>query len=225
MGAGSGLNKRKDKTLYRWVDWALCQKGSLRQLRIHYALHEKPRAALSPVLQPARFKRGLYRRIYFRGKAGTHRGPGIEPAFRAVLDQDKLERNLEFSSSLLAQRQKVLDQRSKYQAQHEEFQTGLRELYLDKVRGILSESDFLSLSQDFSKEKELLEGKIAETNRRLEELDARIAAGDNRRELVQRYTNLEHLTREMVEALIDYILVGKRQLGENDPPVEIHWNF
>ena len=141
------------------------------------------------------------------------------------LDQDKLERNLEFSSSLLAQRQKVLDQRSKYQAQHEEFQTGLRELYLDKVRGILSESDFLSLSQDFSKEKELLEGKIAETNRRLEELDARIAAGDNRRELVQRYTNLEHLTREMVEALIDYILVGKRQPGENDPPVEIHWNF
>ena len=37
--------------------------------------------------------------------------------------------------------------------------------------------------------------------------------------------HLEHLTREMVEALIDYILVGKRQLGENDPPVEIHWNF
>ena len=134
------------------------------------------------------------------------------------LDQDELERNLAISSSLLAQKQKVLDQRSKYQAQHEEFQTGLRELYLDKVRGILSEADFLSLSRDFSKEKELIEGKIAE-------LDARIAAGDNRRELVQRYANLEHLTREMVEALIDYILVGKRRLGESDPPVEIHWNF
>lgn len=127
------------------------------------------------------------------------------------MDQDELEQNLAFSSSLLAQKQKVLDQLSKYQAQQEEFQTGLRELYLDKVRGILSEADFLSLSQDFSKEKELIEGKITETNRRLEELDARIAAGDNRRELVQRYANLEHLTREMVEALIDYILVGKRR--------------
>ena len=141
------------------------------------------------------------------------------------LDQDELERNLEFSSSLQAQKRKTLDQRSKYQAQQEEFQTGLRELYLDKVRGILSEADFLSLSQDFSKEKELLEEKIAETNRRLEELDVRIAAGDNRRELVQRYANLEHLTREMVEALIDYILVWKRRPGESDPPVEIHWNF
>ena len=141
------------------------------------------------------------------------------------LDQDELEQNLAFSSSLLAQKQKVLDQLSKYQAQQEEFQTCLRELYLDKVRGILSEADFLSLSQDFSKEKELLEEKIAETNRRLEELDVRIAAGDNRRELVQRYANLEHLTREMVEALIDYILVWKRRPGESDPPVEIHWNF
>lgn len=141
------------------------------------------------------------------------------------LDQDELERNLNFSGSLQAQKRKTLDQRSKYQTQQEEFQTGLRELYLDKVRGILSEADFLSLSQDFSKEKELLEEKIAETNRRLEELDVRIAAGDNRRELVQRYANLEHLTREMVEALIDYILVWKRRPGESDPPVEIHWNF
>ena len=141
------------------------------------------------------------------------------------LDQDELEQNLAFSSSLLAQKQKVLDQLSKYQAQQEEFQTCLRELYLDKVRGILSEADFLSFSRDFSKEKELIEGKITETNRRLEELDARIAAGDNRRELVQRYANLEHLTREMVEALIDYILVGKRQPGGSDPSVEIHWNF
>ena len=52
-----------------------------------------------------------------------------------------------------------------------------------------------------------------------------MSAGDDRRELVQRYANLERLTREMVEGLIDYILVGRRQPGEAAPPVEIHWNF
>ena len=35
----------------------------------------------------------------------------------------------------------------------------------------------------------------------------KIAAGDNRRELIEQYTNLEHLTREIVEYLIDYISV------------------
>ena len=141
------------------------------------------------------------------------------------LNEEELERNLELPNALPAQKQRLLEQRDRIQAQLEEYQKGLRELYLDKVRGILSEEDFLSLSQDFSREKAQLEHRLEELEQHLEELEARIAAGDHRRELVQRYTHLEHLTREMVEVLIDYILVGRRQPGEAAPPVEIHWNF
>lgn len=141
------------------------------------------------------------------------------------LNEEELERNLELPNALPAQRQRLLEQRDRIQAQLEEYQKGLRELYLDKVRGILSEEDFLSLSQDFFREKAQLEHRLEESGQHLEELEARIAAGDHRRELVQRYTHLEHLTREMVEVLIDYILVGRRQPGEAAPPVEIHWNF
>lgn len=141
------------------------------------------------------------------------------------LNEEELERNLELPNALPAQRQRLLEQRDRIQAQLEEYQKGLRELYLDKVRGILSEEDFLSLSQDFFREKAQLEHRLEESGQHLEELEARIAAGDHRRELVQRYTHLEHLTREMVEVLIDYILVGRRQPGETAPPVEIHWNF
>ena len=59
----------------------------------------------------------------------------------------------------------------------------------------------------------------------LTEIEEKIAAGDNRRELIEQYTNLEHLTREIVETLIDYIYVGKRIPGTRDVPIEIHWNF
>lgn len=141
------------------------------------------------------------------------------------LDEAELERNLDLPNSLHAQKKRLLAQRDRIQAQLEEYRKGLRELYLDKVRGVLSEEDFLSLSQDFSREKAQLEHRLEESEQHLEELEARIAAGDHRREVVKRYTHLEHLTREMVEVLIDYILVGKRQPGEPDPPVEIHWNF
>lgn len=141
------------------------------------------------------------------------------------LDEAELERNLDLPNSLHAQKQRLLAQRDRIQAQLEEYRKGLRELYLDKVRGVLWEEDFLSLSQDFSREKAQLEHRLEESEQHLEELEARIAAGDHRREVVKRYTHLEHLTREMVEVLIDYILVGKRQPGEPDPPVEIHWNF
>lgn len=141
------------------------------------------------------------------------------------LNEEELERNLELPNALPAQKQRLLEQRDHIQVRLEEYQKGLRELYLDKVRGILSEEDFLSLSQDFSREKGQLEHRLEELEQHLEELEARIAAGDHRRELVQRYTHLEHLTREMVEVLVDYILVGRRQPGEAAPPVEIHWNF
>lgn len=141
------------------------------------------------------------------------------------LDEAELERSLELPNSLNTQKQRLLEQRDLIQAQLEEYRKGLRELYLDKVRGVLSEEDFLSLSQDFSREKVQLEHRWEESEQHLEELEARIASGDHRREVAKRYTHLEHLTREMVEVLIDYILVGKRQPGESDPPVEIHWNF
>ena len=49
--------------------------------------------------------------------------------------------------------------------------------------------------------------------------------GDNRRELIEQYTGVEHLTREMVEILIDKITVGKRIPGTRNVPIEIHWNF
>ena len=50
-------------------------------------------------------------------------------------------------------------------------------------------------------------------------------AGDNRRQIIEQYTNLEHLNREIVEKLIDYISVSNRIPGTREVPIEIHWNF
>lgn len=141
------------------------------------------------------------------------------------LDKDELERRIEFCDSLHAQKNRLMNDLSTYEKKIAEYAKGIRELYLDKVKGIISEQDYLELSRDFSSEKEHLERMVADTQKQVADLDARLAAGDNRRVLIDQYTNLDHLTREMVEILIDYISVGKRPAGEKNPPVEIHWNF
>ena len=141
------------------------------------------------------------------------------------LNQDELERGIEFSDSIRSQKQRLLSDLAIWRKKIDECTKAIRDLYLDKVKGILSESDFISLTKEFSSEKSRLEQRVKEGQERLEELEARIMAGDNRRELIERYTNLNHLTREMVEVLIDYIVIGKRQPEEKSPPVEIHWNF
>lgn len=141
------------------------------------------------------------------------------------LDMDELERKVEFCDSMETQRARLLKDKSAYQKRADDCAKCIRELYLDKVKGIISEADFVDMSREFSQEKERLEAQITAFGAQLAELDARIAAGDSRRTMIERYTNLEHLNREMVEILIDYIIVGKRLPGEKGPPVEIHWNF
>ena len=106
-----------------------------------------------------------------------------------------------------------------------EYTKGIRELYLDKVKGILSEQDYLDLSKDFSIQKERLEKLVIDTQKQLDLIERKIQAGDNKRQLIEQYTNLEHLDREIVETLIDYILVGKKDPVTKEVPIEIHWNF
>lgn len=141
------------------------------------------------------------------------------------LDKDELEQNIEFCDNLQGQKNRLLSDIATYEKKVAEYSKGIRELYMDKVKGLLSESDYVAMSKDFTTERDRLERMIADEERQLSELEEKIAAGDNRREIIEQYTNLEHLTREIVETLIDYISVGKRIPGTRDVPIEIHWNF
>ena len=141
------------------------------------------------------------------------------------LDQDELERSVEFKQNLEQQKEACLKAKAKLQKQLEDNSNYLLALYKDKVKGLVGEKDYFTMANDFSKERERTEYQIKEADRHLEELEAQMLAGDQRKEIIQRYTHVEHLTREMVEILIDYITVGKRVPGTQDVPIEIHWNF
>ena len=96
---------------------------------------------------------------------------------------------------------------------------------MDKVKGLLSESDYVEMSEDFTTERDRLMRIVADGEEQLSEIEGKIAAGGNPRDLIGQYTTPERLTREMVEALIDYVCVGKRIPGTKDVPIEIHWSF
>ena len=144
---------------------------------------------------------------------------------RIYLDQDELERNVTFNQNLEQQKTSWLEVRSRLRKQVEENRSYLRTLYMDKVKGLVSPEDYVAMADSFAEDRQRLEAQIKEADLRLEELDARMLAGDQRRELIRQYTHVEHLTREMVEVLIDYITVGKRIPGTHEVPIEIHWNF
>lgn len=141
------------------------------------------------------------------------------------LDKDELEQQVEFCENLNERKAKLEAEITAYQKKIEEFSKGIKELYLDKVKGIISESDYLEFSKGFSSDKERLEKRVIDIQKEISTIERKMYAGNNPRQLIEQYTNLEHLDRETVEKLIDYILVGKRIPGTKEVPIEIHWNF
>lgn len=141
------------------------------------------------------------------------------------LDKAELARSIRFCENLQGQKSRLLSDMGVYKSKIAAYAKGIRELYMDKVKGLISESDFTALSRDFAAERDRLERLVADSEKQLSDIDARIASGDDRRELVEAYASLDHLTREIVETLIDYIAVSKRVPGTRIVPIEIHWSF
>ena len=119
------------------------------------------------------------------------------------LDQDALEQNLELEDNLHGRKERLLAELAAYRKKIEEDSEGIRQLYVDKVKGLISAEDFVELSKEFTEERERMKRLIAEGEGRIERLEERMQSEDHRKELIAQYTNLEHLNREMVDVLID----------------------
>ena len=141
------------------------------------------------------------------------------------LNKDELEKKIEFCGDAQAQKDSIIKNIAACEKRARELTKGIRELYIDKVKGLISGADYAEMYKDFAGDRDRLEKLISDNRKQIEEIDAKIETGDNRKEIIRRYTNLKHLNREMVEILIDYISVGKRTKGTRDVPITIHWNF
>ena len=141
------------------------------------------------------------------------------------LDEDALEQGIQWNDDYEKQKRNVIDMAKSYEKKIQEHTKALRELYLDKVRGILTEEDYLDMTKAFSVEKKRLEGTLEMCRKQLQEIEERQKAGETQKELVEKYIHTEHLTREMVEALVDHVDVGRRIQGTRDVPITVYWNF
>lgn len=141
------------------------------------------------------------------------------------LDKEDLEKNIILANTLNQQKQSAEKEMLLYKKKIAEYSKAIRDLYFDKVKGVITESDYINFSHDFVNEKGRLESLVKELQKNIDKIDARRNGNDNRREIIKEYTDMNHLDRETVQKLIDHICVGKRLTGSREVPIEIHWNF
>lgn len=149
----------------------------------------------------------------------------INKLAQSYVDVNKVEQSITFDQDIHSQINKIQQENRAYNVKLNEYSNALKEIYLDKVKGIISEDEFLTFSNTFSVDKERIEKKIHANDERIVSLNAKIASANSKRELISKYTNLTHLSREIVDTLIDYIEIGPRYPKSRERPIIIHWNF
>lgn len=141
------------------------------------------------------------------------------------IDNDYIAENTEFNDRITEQIEIKENSISDYQQKSNECSEGIKNLYIDKVKGLITEDIFIDLTKNLHADKNRAEEMIVILSEQIEELKQKLLCAESKEERIKQYTNVEKLTREIVDTMIDYIEVGKRIPGTRERPINIYWNF
>ena len=142
-----------------------------------------------------------------------------------LLDEERLEQEIDPFPDLREKKEQMEVEISLLRQKIADSHASMRTLYMKKIKGAITESEYIDLMIEISDEKNGYENQVTEYSEQIAQIDKALAIHCNRKLLVQQYVESRSLTKDMVDILIDQILVGKRDPVTKETPVEIHWNF
>jgi hypothetical protein len=95
----------------------------------------------------------------------------------------------------------------------------IKSLYEDKLKGILTEQDFIDLSQDYNREREQLISKLSSLNNKKEEIEKPKENDDKLLKLINNLVEFKKVTNTILVKLIDRVEVSE------DKKVTIYYRF
>lgn len=140
------------------------------------------------------------------------------------LDTNELEQKVCLAGTS-AKSARLRESLGTYEKKLAEYQKGLRDLYMDKVCGTISENEYIMLVQDFKQEKTRLETLVSEAREALEHAEHRQYSDTIKRKIIDEYLPIEKLNRDIVDKLIDKIYISKRDPDTKQLAIDIRWSF
>ena len=140
------------------------------------------------------------------------------------LNVDKLEESI-ILNSFRNEKEVLQKEIEQYQANINKKLQAIKDSYMDKINGIISQEQFIEFNESFQKEKENLEKLLKEKEKKLLELNNEQETLKSKREILEKYINVTELSREMVDNLIDYIEIGQKDHITKKKSIIIHWKI
>lgn len=140
------------------------------------------------------------------------------------LNVDKLEESI-ILNQFKNEKEKLQKEISQYQASIQKKSKAIRDSYMDKINGIISQEQFIEFNESFQREKQDLENLLGEKQKKLLELNNEQDALKSKRQILEKYINVTELSRAMVDNLIDHIVVGAKDPITKKKTIKIYWKI
>ncbi len=116
------------------------------------------------------------------------------------------------------------DEVDKVKAEINEKKSYYSTLYEDKLKGIISENDFIMFRDKFNQECKEKEKRLASLEEQILEISNKKKDVNNSIKIFEKYKHITELTKEIVDEFIDCIWIGKvdEQTGKRDVEIEMN---
>ncbi|MBR2840931.1 MAG: recombinase family protein [Bacilli bacterium] len=101
----------------------------------------------------------------------------------------------------------------------------LKNLYEDKVNGIITKEQFKDLITEYNKNEKMYNSKIKSISDKITHYKKNVISSKNCNELFGKYKKLKTLSRIIIQEFIDKIYIGKINKEMNSRNIQIKWNF
>lgn len=127
-----------------------------------------------------------------------------------------------------AKNKKTRAEKKRAEKRLSDLDTLLAKLYEDRVAEVITARNFSMLSSKYQQEQEQLEAKISDLNTQLETVKEQVLNAEKWIALIKKYTDLNELTAEVLNTMIEKILIHeavKDNNGNRVQEIEIFYRF
>ena len=100
-----------------------------------------------------------------------------------------------------------------------------KNLYTDKLKGVISDSDFSMLRDEYTKDVESYQTRLEDIEKQLEDTEERKENSKDIESILKKYKHIKKLTRIIVDEFIEKIYVGALNKETNTREIKIEWNL
>ena len=140
-------------------------------------------------------------------------------------DKDLISSHVHLNQNLVNRMENIKTQIQQKQKEQEEQTNIMGSLYIDKIKGVIDETTFSQLHDNFSKQIKQVTDNISSLQKQLSDLIEKANSVISKEEIIEKYSHIGKLEREYVLKLIDVIYVSKKNPETKEQEIEILWNF